>query len=109
MRRSGEFTSVVRDGARSRRGCLVVHMRRDLSGEQPPRIGMVVGKTVGGSVERHRVTRRLRAQMATRVNTVPAGAGVVIRALPPAATATSARLGADLDAALRRLLKEADR
>jgi ribonuclease P protein component len=107
MRRSDDFTSVVRSGARSRRGCLVVHLSPDLHGSAQgavPQVGLIVGKTVGGSVVRHRVARRLRGQLASRLAGLPDGSGVVVRALPDAAEATSARLGADLDAAFERLL-----
>jgi ribonuclease P protein component len=41
--------------------------------------------------------------MFDRLGRLPAGTAVVVRALAPAATASSAELGADLDAALRRL------
>ena len=67
------------------------------------RVGFVVSKAVGNSVVRHRVSRRLRHQMAERLGQLPVGAAVVVRALPPAAAASSAELGKDLDAALRRL------
>jgi ribonuclease P protein component len=106
MRRSGDFTSVVRAGARTRRGCLVVHVEPDLYAAATPKIGLVVGKSVGGSVVRHRVARRLRGQLATRLAALPEGSGVVVRALPDAASATSTRLGADLDAAFGRLLAD---
>ncbi|BBG05624.1 hypothetical protein PSA01_29040 [Pseudonocardia saturnea] len=66
-----------------------------------PRAGFVVSKAVGNSVVRHRVTRRLRHLVADRLGTLPAGTALVVRALPPAGTATSAELGADLDSALR--------
>ena len=67
------------------------------------RVGFVVSKAVGNSVVRHRVSRRLRHQMAERLGQLPAGTAIVVRALAPAATASSAELGRDLDAALRRL------
>ena len=104
MRRSTEFAAVLRSGARARRGRLVVHQDPALRGG-PPVIGLVVGKSVGGSVVRHRVSRRLRAQLALRLDALPYGSGIVVRALPGAAEATSADLGADLDAALRRLAR----
>jgi ribonuclease P protein component len=101
MRRSSDFAAVVRSGYRARRGNVVVHQRPELmSGE--PLVGFVVGRSVGGSVVRHRVSRRLRAQMAERVASLEPGAGVVVRALPGAEGATSAELGRDLDAALAR-------
>jgi len=69
----------------------------------PVRVGLIVGKSVGGSVVRHRVSRRLRAQLAARLDRFAAGTGVVVRALPEAALASSAELGRDLDRALERL------
>jgi len=68
-----------------------------------PRIGFVVSKAVGNSVVRHRVTRRLRHLFRDRLGTVRPGCTLVVRALPPAASAASAELGDDIDAALRRL------
>jgi len=102
MRRSTDFTSVVRGGVRVRGGGVVVHHRRQLS-EGPPLVGLVVGRSVGGSVVRHQVSRRLRAQLAARLDRLPAGSGTVVRALPEAAGATSAALGRGLDLALERL------
>ena len=102
MRRSSDFASVVRTGARSRSGALVVHQSLDLGGSAPL-IGFVVGKGVGGSVQRHRVTRRLRAQVARRLDLLPVGSGTVVRALPSAAVLSSGELGSGLDKALARL------
>jgi ribonuclease P protein component len=102
LRRSADFATVVRRGARARSGALVVHHRSLRPG--PATVGLVVGRSVGNSVVRHRVARRLRAQLAARLHRLPEGTGTVVRALPAAADAPSARLGADLDAALRRLL-----
>jgi ribonuclease P protein component len=65
-------------------------------------VGFVVGKSVGNAVVRNRVRRRLRHLVATRLPALPPGASLVVRALPRAATASSAVLGRDLDSALRR-------
>lgn len=75
----------------------------------PPRVGFVVSKAVGNSVVRHRVVRRLRAQVAERLTrgVVPDGTDLVVRAQPPAATASSAELGSALDSALDRVLQAA--
>lgn len=72
-----------------------------------PRVGFVVSKAVGGSVVRHRVTRRLRHLMRDRL-TALGPADIVVRALPAAASATSVELSRDLDSALRRLRLTAD-
>jgi ribonuclease P protein component len=101
MCRSTDFASVVQAGSRARGGPLVVH-QRDL-GAPVPLVGLVVGRAVGGSVVRHRVSRRLRAQLAQRLELLHAGSGTVVRALPGAADATSAELGRGLDTAFARL------
>lgn len=71
----------------------------------PVRAGLVVSKSVGGSVVRHRVSRRLRHLLAARLPQLPAGSRLVVRATPAAAAASSAELGADLDRALARLVR----
>jgi ribonuclease P protein component len=63
----------------------------------------VVGKAVGNAVTRNQVKRRLRHLLRARVTTLPPAAVLVVRALPASAAASSARLGADLDAALDRV------
>lgn len=82
------------------------------------RVGFVVSRAVGGAVVRNRVTRRLRALVAERLdqltspspgaavspcgNGEPIGAAtlLVVRARPAAATASFVELARDLDAAL---------
>ncbi|MEU3621492.1 ribonuclease P protein component [Amycolatopsis coloradensis] len=105
LRRSEDFRAVMRRGAKAGRRRLVVHA---LTTDPPDaaeaaRAGFVVSKAVGNSVVRHRVTRRLRHLISARIGTLPSGSSLVIRALPPAADASSAELGSDLDASLRRL------
>ena len=70
-----------------------------------PRAGFVVGRTVGNSVVRHRVTRRLRAVVLDQLDRLPATADLVVRARPEAADATSADLRRDLSAGLDRVLR----
>jgi ribonuclease P protein component len=64
----------------------------------------VVGKTVGNSVVRHRVTRRLRAVVRGELDRLPPGSDLVVRARPEAADADSASLHRDLAKGLDRLL-----
>lgn len=78
-------------------------------GHMPPpgaRAGFVVGKAVGNSVVRHRVTRRLRAVVASELHRLPVTADLVVRARPEAAEATSGVLQHDLVTGLDRLLGE---
>jgi ribonuclease P protein component len=53
------------------------------------------------------VKRRLRHVVRDRLAELPNGARLVVRALPPAAAATSAELAGDLDSALSRLSRRA--
>jgi len=71
-------------------------------------VGFVVSKAVGGAVVRNQVKRRLRHLARERLESLPGSAVLVVRALPPAATTTSAQLGVDLDSALRRVLRPGD-
>jgi ribonuclease P protein component len=107
LTRREEFAEVMRRGRRSGRQRLVVHLdlpRGDT--DDAPRAGFVVSRAVGGSVVRHRVTRRLRHVVAARLPALPPGTRLVVRALPAAAAASSAELAADFELALRRALRE---
>lgn len=114
-----DFRSVLRgrgDGRRRHRAgtdLLVVHLslpqhRPDApvsaSVDACPRAGLVVSRTVGNAVVRNRVARRLRHLLASRLSELPPGTDVVVRALRPAATASSAELADALDHALGKAL-----
>ena len=71
-----------------------------------PRAGFVVGKAVGNSVVRHRVTRRLRALVRDELHRLPDGADLVVRARPEAGVAAFPQLRRDLATGLDRVLAE---
>jgi ribonuclease P protein component len=112
LRRRPEFTAVVRSGRRAGRPTMVLHYLADRpvardgnqSCHESPRVGFVVGRAVGNSVVRHRVTRRLRAAAAAELHRLPSSADLVVRARPEAGTADYRRLTADLASGLDRLL-----
>ena len=104
LRSSRDFSEVVRRGRRVGRSLLVVSVLTDQAAAAPPRAGLVVGKAVGGSVVRSRTSRRLRHLLADRLDRLPAGSRMVVRALPGAGAAPSSALGADLDRALDKVL-----
>ncbi len=89
-----------------------MHMSRPQSpgikGPDLPQIGFIVPKSVGSAVIRNRVKRRLRHLSRPRLDSLPRGSAVVLRALPPAATASYQELGADLDQGLRRVRRTCD-
>ncbi|BFU48014.1 ribonuclease P protein component [Krasilnikovia sp. MM14-A1004] len=109
LRRSTDFAAAVRGGRRVGRGTLVVHLNIPPisdepapagSSDSPARAGFVVSKAVGNAVVRNRVRRRLRHLVRSRLDGLPPGTLVVVRALPAAAAAASATLDADLASAL---------
>ncbi len=81
---------------------MVVHLATP-EGDGPALVGFVVSKAVGNAVVRNRVKRRLRHLARAHVPALPGAAVLVVRALPPAAGASYAELGADLERCLRRV------
>ena len=85
-----------------------VHYREDPIIQGGPRFGLVVSKQVGNAVSRHAVSRKLRNVVLQRelVDKLERSFDVVIRALPPAAAATSDELARDLEKALDKAQKK---
>ncbi len=63
-------------------------------------MGFVVAKSVGNAVVRNRVKRRLRAVVSHRIDQLPDGGRLVVRALPAAAEMESSALATDFERAL---------
>ena len=92
LRRSADFASVIKRGRKVARPTLVLYAAT--SGQS--RFGLIVGKQVGGAVERNLVKRRLRHGAYALIDeTKPMD--VVVRALNGAAQ--SKDLCADLESA----------
>jgi ribonuclease P protein component len=103
MTRSTDFGLTVNRGVRAAQPDLVVHaLRSSDDGSDGPKIGLVVSKSVGSAVQRHRVSRMLRHVARGVIEDLGPGDKVVIRALPSSRNAISARLEQELRTALRR-------
>ena len=101
LRESRCFQAVYRRGRSWSNLPLVLHA---LARPEPEkRFGRVVGKKLGGAVQRNRVRRRLREACRTLVPQVPTGVDVVIVARVPAAAASLA----ELTVAMRSLFQQA--
>ena len=106
MTRSAEFGHTVKRGTRVGQPDLVLHINRahPTAGEEPgPRVGLIVSKSVGNAVQRHRVSRRLRHCVAGLLTELHPDDRLVLRALPGSSDAASARLSEELRSGLRRL------
>ncbi|MDI1289346.1 MAG: ribonuclease P protein component [bacterium] len=83
IRTAADFHSTTRRGVKSSRGRVVAYVHRVADG-LPPRAGVIASSSIGGSVIRHRATRRIRAALAGMLAELPDGTRVVVRALPGA-------------------------
>jgi ribonuclease P protein component len=54
------------------------------SNEQPVKCGLIINKSVGGSVMRHRIARQLRHDLALKIDTLPINSLFVVRVLKSA-------------------------
>lgn len=90
---------------------MVVHLLTDTGdGEvDAPQVGLVVSKAVGNAVRRNTVKRRMRAAVAGMLTELPAGTRLVLRALPPAASASYQEIDADLGSCVHRALRRSTR
>ena len=94
---------MLRAGTRAAAPTVVLYvMATESAGDA--RAGFIVGRSVGGSVVRHRVARQLRHLMVGHVEDLAPGTDVVIRALPRAGAAPSGELSADVSACLGRAM-----
>jgi len=103
------FREVVRRGRRRGGDLLVVHLWASTSAPLPgnapagPRVGFVVSKAVGPAVTRNLVKRRLRHLCRERIDALPPGSMLVVRALPAAANAGYEDLARELDRCLAQV------
>jgi ribonuclease P protein component len=104
MTRSTDFGLTVSRGVRAAQPDLVVHaLKAADDGSGGPKIGLVVSKSVGTAVQRHRVSRKLRHVARGVLDDLGPGDKVVIRALPGSCHAISARLEQEVRNALKRV------
>lgn len=103
LRKSSEISAVMKSGTRFSAKLVVLHVAKG-SNEQT-KIAFAVGKNVGNSVVRHKVTRQLRHAITPLLGNFPVGSHVVVRALPGASEANFAQLSENLKFATSKLVK----
>jgi ribonuclease P protein component len=77
-----DFSRVTKSGIRSTTESFVGYLYIQPAPIDPQsRAGLIVGKSAGGSVQRHRISRQLRHLIAPELSKFPQGSLLVIRAL----------------------------
>jgi ribonuclease P protein component len=107
LSRSGEFDRVYREGRSHASRYLVLYSFPSGETGQDPRLGVSVGRKVGGAVERNRVKRLLREAFWAQSEGLPEGHDFVIVARPDAGSLAAERGEAGIEEALASLLAEA--
>ena len=106
--RRADFLRAAKARRHGTPGFLLQARRREPSENCPQvtRVGFTCSKKIGNAVVRNRVKRRLRAQVAPLLATVPPGTDLVLRANPAAAGAASREIGEALARALETLIAQ---
>ena len=107
LSRSAEFDRVYREGRSHANRHLVLYAFPREDAEDDPRLGVSVGRKVGGAVERNRVKRLLREAFWSLGTSLPDGHDFVVVARPDAGDLARRDGEAGIEAALRELLEKA--
>jgi ribonuclease P protein component len=103
-----DFLLVVRRGHRSGRECLTLQFAPGGANTSVvPRVGFVVGRSVGSAVVRNRVKRLLRHLVRVHLERLPPGGMLVVRANPAAAGSSWDTLAVEFDRSLGKVLRRA--
>src|SRR3954462_12984656 len=107
LSRSAEFDRVYREGRSHANRYLVVYSFPREGDEEDPRLGVSVGRKVGGAVERNRVKRLLRDAFWAVADGLPEGHDFVVVAGPESGELAAREGEAGVERELRELLEKA--
>jgi ribonuclease P protein component len=79
---SSDFARATKSGVRVTTQHFVGYLYiSPVTNNDSAKCGLIINKTVGGSVKRHRLARKIRHAVAPRIASLPTGSLLVIRAL----------------------------
>jgi ribonuclease P protein component len=107
LTRSGDFDRVYREGRAHASRHLVLYAFPSEETGDGPRLGLSVGRKVGGAVERNRVKRLLRDAFWAVADDLPSGHDYVLVARAESASLAAESGPAGFEAALRELIESA--
>jgi len=107
LSRSADFDRVYREGRSHATRHLVLYAFPRADGDGDPRLGVSVGRKVGGAVERNRVKRLLREAFWNVAPELPSQHDFVVVARPEAGRLAREGGEREIEAALRELVESA--
>lgn len=81
LRASKDFAQTTKTGFRATSHSLVLYFRNAENLTSAPQVGLIINKSVGGSVTRHRIARQLRHAIKDHLSLFPSNSQIVIRVL----------------------------
>ena len=104
---SADFARTTKSGTRVTSENFVGYLYiSPVTNEEPAKCGLIINKSVGGSVVRHTLARKLRHAVVPQITKLPGGSLLVIRAL---AKNNPESVGLEVEKLVNKLLERAKR